>query len=82
MKKFIISIKYSWGDEEEPIEIKRETEEDAFKYMLDIAHKETEETISCWPEYDVYLYVKPYMNMITLCYGHDNTECYYELKEI
>lgn len=82
MKKFVINIEYSWGEEEYPIEIKCETKEDAFKNMLDLAHKEIEETISSWPEHNISLYIKPYMDMITLDYGYDNSECYYKLKEI
>ena len=40
MKKFMVNINYSWGDEEEPVVLKTESEYDAFMQMIDLATKE------------------------------------------
>ena len=73
MKKFIIKIKYSWGDEEEPILINSKNKTDAFNYMIDLAIKEHNDDIS------IRIFPKDYD--ILLDYGYDETQCYYELKE-
>ena len=80
MKKFIIKIKYSWGDEEEPIIIENYNKEDAFNYMIDLAIKETKTTIK-EHEGDIFIRIFPKDFDILLDYGYDGEQCYYELKE-
>jgi len=80
MKKFIIKIKYSWGDEEEPILINSNNKTDAFNYMIDLAIKETKTAIKEHnDEISIHIFPKDYD--ILLYYVYDGTQCYYELKE-
>ena len=82
MKKFIINISYSWGDEEEPIEIEAENKYKALGYMCDLAVKELCIELQEWPEYSDNNAMKVFENKIILHYGHDDEECYYELEEV
>lgn len=85
MKKFIINISYSWGDEEEPVEFEAESEYDAFMYMIDLAA--TEAKVSMELDNDLSeisptnIRIYPSDRKITLHYGYDDEECYYELEE-
>jgi hypothetical protein len=80
MKKFIINIKYSWGDEEEPIIVETDNKEDAFNHMIDLAVKEIKETTKEHDE-DIFIRIFPQDFDILLDYGYDGEQCYYELKE-
>ena len=45
MKKFVINISYSWGEEENPITFEAENKISAFEYMLDFMMKELKITV-------------------------------------
>lgn len=81
MKKFRIRIDYSWGDEEDPIEIEREYEGEAFEYMLDLAMTEVKTSLQEWHAQHT-LIIDSTLGRVVLCYGYDNEECYYTLEEI
>lgn len=82
MKKFIININYSWGDDEEPIVINTSDRWSAFRHMCNLAIKELNIECDEHPEYVEYTVMKVFENKIVLRYGHDNEECYYELSEV
>ena len=82
MKKFLINISYSWGDEEEPIEIKAENKWKPIEYMCNLAIKEYRIECEEHPEYADQTTIKFFEDKIVLHYGHDDEECYYELEEI
>ena len=79
-KHFEIRISYSWGDEEEPIEFDAENKEDAFDRMLKMAIKELKTCLDD-NKSQYNLNVDWYNWKITLHYGYDNEDCYYELIE-
>ena len=77
---FKICISYSWGDEEEPIEFDTNNVEEAFDCMMDLAVKELKTCIKEHKgKYDLKIHW--HNRKITLHYGYDNEECYYELLE-
>ena len=81
MKKFEIHISYSWGDEESPIEIEKESIEEAFGYMIDLAIKELKTSLQEWNEpHNIRVY--PNESKVTLWYGYDDENCYYKLVEM
>lgn len=86
MKEFEIRISYSWGDEEDPVEYSAENEYRAFLYMIDLAA--TEAKVSMELDDDLTetnptnIRIYPSERKITLHYGSDDEECYYELVEI
>ena len=80
MKNFIIKIKYSWGEEEEPIFIQRYNKDDAFNHMIDLAIQELKVTISEHKE-DISINIAPEYYDIVLNYGYDEQLCYYRLIE-
>jgi hypothetical protein len=82
MKKFVINISYSWGDEEEPIKMNVADKWMAFRHMCNLAVKELSIECDEHPEYAEYTTMKVFENKIIIHYGHDNEECYYELEEI
>lgn len=81
MKDYIIEITYSWGEEEEPIVFSAFDDFSAFMKMVEIAIHEINETLSNYDDKPVSLSIDPENNFITLWYGYDNTNCYYNLKE-
>lgn len=81
MKKFIINISYSWGEEENPIEIEAENKWDAFAHMCNLALKEFRISHAENPEYFDNGSLKVFPEKVVLHYGYDDEECYYELKE-
>ena len=80
MGKFIIRIKYSWGDEEEPILINSKNKTDAFNHMIDLAVKETKTTIKEHDD-DIIIRIFPKDYDLILNYGYDGEQAYYDLKE-
>lgn len=80
MKTFEIRIGYSWGDEEEPVVVESESVEEAFDKMIDMAYRELK--VSLQENREAHsIVVDPDNNKITLWYGYDSEECYYELVE-
>lgn len=77
--KYKILINYSWGEEEDPIEIEAMCKADAFNKMIDLATREAKETLSAWPEENVEIEMIPSDNKIILYYGHDHEYCIYML---
>lgn len=79
-----IHIKYSWGDEEEPIAIPEN--KDPWVYMKELAVNEAEEAFNCNEQFSP-IGLEFYKNegKIILFYNHDflepNEKCIYELKE-
>ena len=82
MKKFIINISYSWGDEEESIKMNVADKWMAFGHMCNLAIKELGIECDEHPEYAENTMMKVFEDKIILHYGHDDEECYYELKEV
>jgi hypothetical protein len=82
MKKFVINISYSWGYEEEPIKMNVTDKWIAFGHMCSLVIKELGIEYEEHPEYTENTMVKVFEDKIILHYGHDDEECYYELKEI
>ena len=81
MKKYNININYSWGEEEDPVEIEATCNADAFNKMIDLATREAKETIGAWQEESVEIEMIPYDNKIILYYGHNYDYCIYLLIE-
>jgi len=83
METYEIDISYSWGDEEEPVEIEAPDESTAFDIMLDMAVREIK---TCFRdgqnECSYTLTVMPWNNQIILYYGYDDEECYYYLRKV
>lgn len=82
MKKFLIKISYSWGDEEEPIKMNAADKWLVFGHMCNLAIKELMVVCTEHPEYAEYTVMKVFENRIVLHYGYDDEECYYDLEEI
>lgn len=78
-----IHIKYSWGDEEEPVVVPEN--KDPWAYMKELAVNEAEESFNCNEQFGP-IGLEFYKNerKIILSYNHDffepNEKCIYELK--
>ena len=85
MKDFVINISYSWGETQDPIKISALNEYGAFMQMMDLATKEAKASMEmnyCFaPTNPTTACFDICNSRITLHYGYDNEECYYELKE-
>lgn len=79
---YCIEISYSWGDCEEPYG-NFKTPESAYKEMVKLACNEAyiynEEFLF---ERTCDVYFDAYNKLINLHYQHDDTYCFYRLKEI
>lgn len=77
-----IEISYSWGDCEDELYGKFDTEEKAFAKACELAGKEAyvqnEEFEDCKT---AVIYVDGYNKRIDLHYDCDDTWCYYRIKE-
>lgn len=80
MKKFVINISYSWGEEEDPITFEAENKISAFEYMLDFMMKELKITV-LENEDNATVEIFHAKNKIILHYDHDGQNCTYQLME-
>lgn len=77
-----INIKYSWGEEEEPVEVIAANKEEAFDYMIDLAMKELKACVKDYPAAEFVVLTCPDEYKVILHYGYDGEDCYYELSEL
>lgn len=82
MKRFVINISYSWGDEEEPINMNAADKWMVFGHMCNLAIQELKIECNEHPESAERTVMQVCTDKIILNYGHDDEQCYYELKEI
>lgn len=74
MKERKIHIKYSWGEEEEPI---RCSPERAWNKMVELAMDEARTVMCDSDDHEVLIHFFPQDMYIMLCYMYDRTVAYY-----
>ena len=77
-----IEISYSWGDCEDSLYGKFETEEEAYKEMCMLAAKEAYvQNEEFWEENTCAVYFNAAEKKISLHYDSDDAWCYYRIKK-
>ena len=79
MNKKWIQIGYSWGDQEEAIEVHENA--DAWELTKKLAINEAEAACIDHPEYEIGLRLFPDKNKIALHYLYDDEYCYYIITD-